>query len=129
MPVGGYSPQEKQIRPSTQAQPITTGPTAGYSRQDKQLSPSTQSRRVTAGDPTAPALPAWVSSGAAAFHAGPSPTSPAVARAVGPGDSFDWGDAGIAGGLVLSIVAIGGGVVLVQRRPRRTRETTAVATG
>src|SRR5689334_17414211 len=39
---------------------------------------------------------------------------------------FDWGDAGIgaAGGLMLSIVAIGGGLALVQRRARRTGTTT-----
>jgi hypothetical protein len=126
VPIGGYSRQDKQV--SSQPQHVTAAPVAGYSRQDKQVSPSTQPRPV-ASDPTTPALPAWASSGAAAFHAGLSPTSPAVARATGPGDAFDWGDAGIGGGLMLSIVAIGGGVLLVQRRPRRTGKTTAVATG
>lgn len=58
------------------------------------------------------------------------PSRSAVVQVTASDGGFDWADAGIgaAGGLVLSIVAIGGGLVLVERRPRRTK-TTAVATG
>src|SRR5689334_20297703 len=113
------------------AAPVASAaPIGGYSRQDKQLTTSAEAGPVTASHPTAPALAAWASSGAAAFHAVSSPSSPAVAWADASSGGFDWGDAGIgAGGLVLSIVAVGGGVVLLQRRTRRTGKTAAVATG
>jgi hypothetical protein len=105
---------------------------AGYSRQNKQVAPSTRSAPVTAVAPSARLLDTPYSNRAigSPFNHVSSPGSSAVARATGPGDGFDWGDAGIgaAGGLVLSIVAIGGGLVLVYRRPRQTG-TTAVATG
>jgi hypothetical protein len=52
----------------------------------------------------------------------PSP-QPAVqiVRVAAPG-GFDWGDAGIgaAGGFGLSMLAIGGGLVVTQRRGRRS---------
>ena len=43
-----------------------------------------------------------------------------IVRVPAPG-GFDWGDAGIgaAGGLGLSMLAIGGGLVIAQRRDRR----------
>ena len=53
---------------------------------------------------------------------------PATVVTVTPGNSgFDWGDAGIgaAGGLALSLVALGGGLALSQRSSRRTRHGTA----
>jgi hypothetical protein len=57
----------------------------------------------------------------------PSP-QPAVqiVRVTAPG-GFDWGDAGIgaAGGLGLSMLAIGGGLVITQRRERRSNGPTA----
>jgi hypothetical protein len=57
----------------------------------------------------------------------PSP-QPAVqiVRVPAPG-GFDWGDAsiGAAGGFGLSMLAIGGGLVVAQRRGRRPRAPTA----
>jgi hypothetical protein len=55
----------------------------------------------------------------------PQPTVQIV-RVPAPG-GFDWGDAGIgaAGGLGLSMLAIGGGLVIAQRRERRTRGPAA----
>lgn len=47
---------------------------------------------------------------------------PATIVRVSPGNGgFDWGDAGIgaAGGLALSMVALGGGLAVSQRRTRR----------
>jgi hypothetical protein len=58
------------------------------------------------------------------------PTKPTAAHATGPtivritarDTGFDWGDAGIgaAGGLALSLIALGGGLAVSQRRGRHT---------
>jgi hypothetical protein len=57
----------------------------------------------------------------------PSP-QPAVqvVRVAGPG-GFDWGDAsiGAASGFGLSMLAMGGGLVIAQRRERRSSGPTA----
>jgi hypothetical protein len=49
-----------------------------------------------------------------------------VVRVPAPG-GFDWGDAGIgaAGGLGLSMLAVGGGLVIAQRRERRSSRPAA----
>jgi hypothetical protein len=75
-----------------------------YARQDKQLIPSSPS-------------------------GGPVSTAPASAPAATSGSGFDWADAGIgaAGGLVISVVGIGGAFALSQRRSRRTRPTAVAA--
>jgi hypothetical protein len=137
---GHYVGQDKQLSPSAQSQPVAAdaaftdpfAPIGSYSRQDKQLSPSTQSAPVTAATLSARVSDTPYSNRAigSPFNSVSSPGSPAVVRATGSGDSFDWGDAGIGAGgaLVLSIVAIGGGLVLVRRRPQRTG-TTAAAIG
>lgn len=56
--------------------------------------------------------------------------TPAVQPATSTTDGFDWGDAGIgaAGGVVVSILGVGGASALSQRRTRRT-VTSAIATG
>ena len=126
------------------------GPIADFSLQDKQLSPSTQS---PGGQGVPPILPAPSPAQSAAIqraeqrasqglaHSLPNgarysdaetnayPSRPGGVRVIAPDGGFDWGDAGIgaAGGLVLSIVAIGGGLVLVQRRAQRTGTTTVAA--
>ena len=76
-----------------------------YARQDKQLAPSSPVQT-------------------------PTIASPVVPRATSPTGSFDWGDAGIgaAGGLVISILGVGGAFALSQRRTRRTG-TSVIATG
>ncbi|MGN6169892.1 MAG: hypothetical protein ACTHQQ_17245 [Solirubrobacteraceae bacterium] len=75
-----------------------------YSRQDKQLAPSSSSQA-------------------------PVNVAPASVRAGTASDGFDWGDAGIGAGgaLAISIIGIGGGLALSQRRTRRTRPTVAAA--
>ena len=130
------------------AAPVASaGPIANYSRQDKQLTASTQQ-----GVP--PILPAPNPSQSAAIqraeqraaqgsaHTVPVsarysnaetnayPSRSAVVQVTAADSGFDWGDAGIgaAGGLVLSIVAIGGGLVFVQRRAQQPG-TATVATG
>jgi hypothetical protein len=79
------------------------------------------------GVPTASARP-----GSATHHPGavysrqdksvlpPNDPPPAVVRISSPGGGFDWGDAGIgaAGGFALSIIGIGGALVVSQRRTR-----------
>jgi hypothetical protein len=44
----------------------------------------------------------------------------AVIRAQAPKSGFDWGDAGIGGGLALTLIGVGGAVAASQRRNRRT---------
>ena len=74
-------------------------------------------------------LPATAS--AKPIGADPSPfTVPQtpVVRITTPAPGFDWVDAGIgaAGGLALSMIGVGGGLVISHQRPRRTRTTTTV---
>jgi hypothetical protein len=63
---------------------------------------------------------------AAAQVANPSP--PTIVRVTARNGGFDWGDAGIgaAGGLALSMVGLGGGLAVSQRRTRRAGHTTAL---
>jgi hypothetical protein len=48
---------------------------------------------------------------------------------VTPQTGFDWGAAGIgaAAGFALAMLAVGGALVVLQRRPRRGRPTTALS--
>jgi hypothetical protein len=57
-------------------------------------------------------------------------TAPTIVRVTTPASGFDWGDAGIgaAGGLALSVTAAGAGLVVSQRRSRRTRPSFDPAT-
>jgi hypothetical protein len=80
------------------------------------------------------ALGAIVPATATAKPIGPDPTGASytipqtpVVRIIAPASGFDWGDAGIgaAGGLALSMTAVGAGLALSQRRSRRTRHSTA----
>jgi hypothetical protein len=84
-------------------------PTAVYSRPDKSLirvaAPSTTGGTVVQQS-----------------------ASPAVVRIQTPPSGFDWGDAGIgaAGGIAIAMLGVGGALVVSNRRPRRTRQTTAM---
>jgi hypothetical protein len=51
----------------------------------------------------------------------PNDPPQAVVRISSPGGGFDWGDAGIgaAGGFALSMIGIGGALVVSQHRTRR----------
>ena len=77
-----------------------------YSREDKSLVPTSTSDRVRVA------------------QTGSAPQ--AVVRIQAPSSGFDWGDAGIgvAGGLALAMLGLGGALVVSQRRPRRNRQTT-----
>ena len=59
----------------------------------------------------------------------PASAPQAVVRITTPRNGFDWGDAGIgaAGGLALATIGLGGALVLSQRRPRRTRQSTPIS--
>ena len=60
----------------------------------------------------------------------PTAVQPAVqVIRVSAGGSFNWGDAGIgaAGGLGLSILAVGGGLVFTQRRGHRSGRSAQAA--
>jgi hypothetical protein len=81
------------------------------------VAPGAASARLNL-NPT-PALPA------------PAPPAVQVIRVAAPA-GFDWGDAGIgaAGGLGLSMLAVGGGLAIAQHRrstPRRSASRTASA--
>ncbi|HYB30247.1 MAG TPA: hypothetical protein VEF89_26820 [Solirubrobacteraceae bacterium] len=54
-------------------------------------------------------------------------TAPTIVRVTARDSGFDWGDAGIgaAGGLALSMTALGCGLAVSQRHGRRTRHSTA----
>ena len=56
------------------------------------------------------------------------PSGSDAARAVASDGGFDWGDAGIgaAGGLVITMLGVGGGLALSQRRSRRTSPSAVV---
>jgi len=60
-----------------------------------------------------------------------SPTSggPAVVHVATHSNSFDWGDAaiGAAAGLVISLMIVGGGVLVTQRRRPKTTRAKALA--
>jgi hypothetical protein len=60
----------------------------------------------------------------------PGSAPQAVVRIQTPPSGFDWGDAGIgaAGGLALSMTAVGVGLVVSQRRGRRNRHSLDPAT-
>jgi hypothetical protein len=67
---------------------------------------------------------------AAAMPPRPDPPAPSTTPAVqlirfSAQGGFDWGDAGIgaAGGLGLSVLALGGGLVIAQRRGHRSQST------
>jgi hypothetical protein len=81
------------------------------------------------------ALGAIVPAAATAKPVGPDPSGASftvpqspVVRITAPASGFDWGDAGIgaAGGVALAMLGLGGGLVISQRRPRRTRGTTGL---
>jgi len=81
------------------------------------------------------ALGAILPATATAKPVGPDPSGASyaipqtpVVRITTPASGFDWGDAGIgaAGGLALAILGLGGGLVISQHRPRRTRPTAGL---
>lgn len=95
--------QQRQLSAATRPAASPADPLK-YARQDKQLVPSSPSQApVKAVPPSAPAAT--------------------------PGEGFDWGDAGIgaAGGLVISVIGIGGALALSQRRTRGTRPAAVAA--
>jgi hypothetical protein len=51
-----------------------------------------------------------------------------IVRIQTPQSGFDWEDAGIgaAGGVAIAMLGLGGALVVSNRRPRRTRQTTAL---
>ena len=53
---------------------------------------------------------------------------PTAVRFFAPNGGFDWGDAviGAAGGIALTVLCIGGGLAVAQRRGRRSGSPTAV---
>jgi hypothetical protein len=91
-------------------------PIAGYSPQDKRVPTAASVSLARHADPHAFGTRVPLS------HVASAPAAAAL------GDGFDWADAGIGAAGCVAIVAIGAGLVLVERRPRRT-QTTAVATG
>jgi hypothetical protein len=75
-----------------------------YSRQDKQLVPSSPTQA-------------------------PAPAAPTVVSSSTPNSGFEWGDAaiGAGGGIVLSIVAIGGALGIQRSRKATIRTSAPVA--
>jgi hypothetical protein len=72
-----------------------------------------------------PAVPAYASH----TSSDPSATAPpTIVRLTAPSSGFDWGDAGIgaAGGFALSMIGLGGALVVSGQRPRRARPAKTV---
>ena len=96
-------------KPADFVPPSHQTPASVYSRPDKSMIPIS-SPYPSGSNPT------------------PATVPQAVVRVQTPQGGFDWGDAGIgaAGGLALSLIALGGGLAASsQRRGRRTRHSTA----
>lgn len=55
-------------------------------------------------------------------------TSPTIVRVTAPSRGFDWGDAaiGATGGVALSVIGLGGALVISGQRTRRPRPTKAM---
>jgi hypothetical protein len=119
-----------------------------YSRQDKSLIPASQTAASTAATGRAALARSSAQqerqriAALSAYRAGQLATALDVATTSAnrarapqatvqvqpPQSGFDWGDAGIgaAGGLALAMLAVGGGLVISQQRPRRTRTTKSL---
>ena len=80
----------------------------------------------TSGQPTNPTI--YVPAVSASTQAYSPPTNPTIVHLTAGNSGFDWGDAGIgaAGGIALSMVGLGGALVVSQRRTRHAHHTTAV---
>jgi hypothetical protein len=131
------------------------GPAAVYSRPDKALVPVASPAAARSNTSVPPILPtikasqlATIEQAArhAAAYAPPKRSqysnaetnayrvaasrhsTPGVVAVATPQTGFDWGDAGIgaAAGFVLAMLSLGGALVIAQRRPRRSRHTTAL---
>jgi hypothetical protein len=98
-PASVYSrPDKSMVSATTPATTANQAPATVYSRPDKSMIPVTT----------------------------PGSAPQAVVRIQAPPSGFDWGDAGIgaAGGLALAMIGLGGALVVSQRRPRGSRQTT-----
>jgi hypothetical protein len=116
------------------AAPIASANTVTYSRQDKQLITNVGVRASQPRPPVIPNTPysnraLGVSRNDGYYGTAVSSTAHLLPLATTTNDSFDWGDAGIgaAGGLTISMLAVGGALALSQRRSRRTGAPAVVA--
>jgi hypothetical protein len=147
--------QPASARPADFAPASHQSPASVYSRPDKALIPLATPVTVSSSSSIPPILPRTASSQiatteqaqrqAAAYtppkgsrysDAGTNAYANTTSGHPSSGDAavttrnagFDWGDAGIgaAGGAALAMLCLGGGLAISQRRPRRTRHTTAL---
>jgi len=104
--------------------PATEGASTGQAAALRSLSQQQRQRVVSISGLGDTQLAAAVGV-APSLHAS---VSPAAVRVQTPQSGFDWGDAGIgaAGGVALTILALGGGLLISQRRPRRSRPNEAL---
>ena len=89
-------------------------------------------RHIKKATALALALGATVPAAASAKPIGPDPTpfttqTTPIVRVTVPASGFDWGDAGIgaAGGLAITMLGVGGALVVSQRRNGQPRRRTA----
>lgn len=61
---------------------------------------------------------------------GDQSSDPTIVRVIAPNNGFDWGDAciGAAGGLAISLVVVGGALVVSRRRDHRVPTTISPTT-
>jgi hypothetical protein len=93
---------------------------------------SPQSRKIKSTLAAALAVGAVAPAAASAMPPPPDPPPshhPVVFVEPSPQSGFDWGDAGIgaAGGLGLSLIAVGGGVLIARRHARHAQIPTPAA--
>jgi hypothetical protein len=92
-------------------------------------------RQIRSAAALAIALATIYAPAASAYPPAPEPAQRAqpsrnvsAARVIYPTNEFHWGDAGIgaAGGFALTILGLGGGLAVSQRRIRRASTTSAI---
>ncbi|MGZ4231869.1 MAG: hypothetical protein ACXVVQ_10625 [Solirubrobacteraceae bacterium] len=112
--------------------PAKPAPAAVYSRQDKSTIPATAHSTAagTAANDGSPSTPTTSGPRSEVVSGGGYGSgAPTIVRVVDGNSGFDWADAaiGAAGGIVLSMLGLGGAHGVSQYRTRRTRHTAALS--
>jgi hypothetical protein len=119
-----YSRQDKSLLPASQT--ATAGGAAGRATLARSSAQQEHQRVAALSAYRAGQLAA--ASDVAATSSNRTSAAQAAGRIHAPESGFDWGDAGIgaAGGVAIALLGLFGALLVSNRRPRRTRQTTAL---